>query len=162
MISEQPAADLAQWWQRQIMTAHDDYAQAIHTAYQQLENAGLVSKVTVHRYLCGRCGKPLATVIRLENETWNKTLARTTDYKFSPGLNRERSVESARSRRTLDGSRHWPGHTYDVDELADMGESDVGFGVNCRHVTTTVLAADVLRITRNVKPGHPGKPTRLV
>ena len=145
--------DLSEWW-RQLRAAADDDAQAIHDAYQRLENAGLISKVTVHRYLCHRCGRPCATVIRLGDNT----IARTRDNKFSRGLNTERSVESARARKTLDGERHWPGHTYDVDELAEWG---VGFDANCRHMTATVIARDVLAMTRDVTPGHPGKPTLL-
>ena len=47
-------------------------------------------------------------------------------------------MESARARNTLDGERHWPGHTYDVDELAESGP-DVGFDVICRHITATVM-----------------------
>ena len=149
------SADLGNWWQA-LRAASADEAEAIHNAYQQIENAGLISKVTVHRYLCGRRGEPLAIVIRLGD----KTIARARDYKYSPGLNRERSVESARARNTLDGNRHWPGHTYDVDELADCGPQ-VGFDVNCRHITATVRAVDILNITRGVVPGHPGKPTML-
>ena len=145
--------DLSEWW-RQLRATADDDAQAIHDAYQRLENAGLISKVTVHRYLCHRCGKPCATVIRLGDNT----IARTRDNKFSRGLNTERSVESARARKTLDGERHWPGHTYDVDALAEWG---AGFDANCRHMTATVMARDVLAMTRDVTPGHPGKPTLL-
>ena len=140
---------------RQLLRAARDRTEAIHTAYQRFENAGLISKVTVHRYLCKRCGKKLATVIRLGDTT----IARTTAYKFSPGLNQKRSVESARERNTLDGDRHWPGHTYDVGELA--AEWGAGFDVNCRHVTATVRAADVLEITRGVTPGHAGAPAML-
>ena len=76
------SADLGNWWQA-LRAASADEAEAIHNAYQQIENAGLISKVTVHRYLCGRCGEPLATVIRLGD----KTIARTVDYKYSRGLN---------------------------------------------------------------------------
>ena len=141
---------------RQLLRDAKNRTEAIHTAYQHFENAGLILHVIVHRYLSKGCGKKLATVIRLGDTT----IARTTDYKFSPGLNLERSVESARERSTLDGDRHWPGHTYDVGELAEWGPT-VGFDVICRHVTATVHAADVLEITRGVKPGHPGPPTRL-
>ena len=145
---------LSEWFQALLAAANADrdHSEVIHDAYQQLENAGLISKVTVHRYLCHRCGKPCATVIRLGD----KTIARTRDYKFSPGLNIERSVEAARAGRTLDGNRHWPGHTYDVDELAKWG---LGFDVNCRHKSANVRAVEVLEITRGVAPGHPGKPT---
>lgn len=143
-------------WFRQLKAASVDHVRAVHDAYQKLENAGLISKVTVHRYLCGRCGKPRATVIRLGDST----IARTRDYKVSRGMNLDRSVEAARKKNTLDGERHWPGHTYDVDDLAEWGP-DCGFDIECRHFTTTVRAVDVLELTRNVKRGHPGAPTRL-
>ena len=149
------SADLGNWWQA-LRAASADEAEAIHNAYQQIENAGLIPKVTVHRYLCGRCG-PLATVIRLGD----KTIARTVDYKYSRGLNLRRSAAAARERNTLDGERHWPGHTYDVDALADWGPQ-VGFAVNCPHIRATVRAVDILNITRGVVPGHPGKPTMLM
>ncbi len=144
--------DLVQWF-RDLVDKSEDHKQAIHDAYQHLENAGLISRVTVHRYLCGKCG-PRATIIRIGD----RTLARTKDYKLSPGLNEQRTVESARRRRTLDGNRHWPGHTYDVDDLADGGPT-VGLDASCRHGTATILAVDILEVTKNVVPGHPGKPT---
>lgn len=156
---------LAEWWKSFVkareqrgLGASDDHAQA-HDAYQQLENAGLIGKVTVHSYRCRRCG-PRATVIRLGDHT----IVRTRDYKFSPGMNLDRSVESARAKNTLDGDRHWPGHTYDVDQLVDQlagFEPSAGFTVACRHVVETILAEDVLAITAGVQPGHPGKPTLL-
>lgn len=147
--------DLSGWWQK-LRAESRDQQQAVHDAYQRLENAGLISKVTVHRYNCRRCG-PRATVIRVAGQT----IARTRDNKFSPGLNEQRSTESARARRTLDGGRHWPGQTHDVDDLADDGGDDVGFDVNCRHVTATIIAREVLALTRDVTPGRPGKPTLL-
>jgi hypothetical protein len=152
-----PAPDVSEWFEGLLAAAAaagEDHTQAIHEAYQHLENAGLISQVTVHRYLCKKCGKPCATVIRLGN----RKFARTRDYKFSPGYNVNHSVEAARARRTLDGNRHWPGHTYDVDELAD---SELAIQITCRHVTPNVSAADVLAVTRDVAPGHPGKPTLL-
>jgi hypothetical protein len=147
--------DLGEWF-LQLLDAAEDHSQAIHDAYQQLENAGLISKVTVRRYLCRKCGKPCATVIRVGD----RTIARTRDYKYSPGFNRGRSVEAARAKNTLDGERHWPGHTYDVDQLAEWGRV-AGFDVNCRHMTATLLAVDVLEATRGVAPGHPGRPIML-
>ncbi len=154
MSDEQTGDVVAQW--RQLMADADDHTEAIHRAYQQLGNAKLIPRVTVHRFQCGKCGKVLATVIRLGDTT----IARTADYKYSRGLNLRRSVAAARERNTLDGERHWPGHTYDVDQLA-RGGPKAGFDVACRHVTTTVAAFDVLAVTRDVTPGHPGKPTRL-
>jgi hypothetical protein len=134
----------------------EDHRQAIHTVYQQLENAGLIAKVTVHRYHCKKCGHPLATAIRLGSG--GKTLARTRDYKYSSGYNDAHSAKSARAQKTLDGNSHWPGHTYDIDELA---AEEGHFEVVCRHVRKHILAADLLALTRDVRAGHPGKPTLL-
>ncbi|WP_017936058.1 hypothetical protein [Nocardioides sp. Iso805N] len=146
--------DLAAWLSN-LLAAHENHSEATHEAYQHLENAGVLSRLTVHRYICARCG-PLATVIRVGTHT----LARTKDYKYGRGLNDARSVPAARASNTLDGERHWPGHTFDVDELAEWGEG-VGFDVHCRHQTTTVAAREVLATTRNKLPGHPGAPTIL-
>jgi hypothetical protein len=63
-----PDPDLDEWFRRLMSAAEaeeKDHSQAIHEAYQTFENAGLISKVTVHRYLCRtRCRNPRATVIR--------------------------------------------------------------------------------------------------
>lgn len=137
-----------------------DRRDAIEAAYQQLDNAKLVGKVVVHRYLCRNGGHPLATVIRISDVT----IVRTRDYKFSPGMNRERTVESARRKNTLDGNRHWPGCTYDVTDLAasDTGGTFFAVDMSCRHdPKRMVRAIDVLTVTENVAPGHPSKPTIL-
>lgn len=147
--------DLTQWLQELFSTAADNDT-AIQNAWQQLDHAGRLSKVTVHTYLCRKCG-PLARVIRLGD----RTIAGVKDYKQSPGMNQAKSVPAARKRNTLDGNRHWPSHAYDVDQLAaDLGGNG-GFTVACRHVTTTVRAVDVLAVAADVKPGHPGAPTPL-
>ncbi len=146
---------IAAWW-RELAAAATEHDEAIHNAYQHLNNNGLVNKVVVHRYLCRRDGCVLATVIRLGDTT----IARTRDNKLSPGMNRERTVESARRKNTLDGNRHWPGRTFDVGSLSEWG-SVAGMDMSCRHVLKTVLAVDVLAVVDGVKPGHPGPPTRL-
>lgn len=143
------------WWAAMIK-AHDDQRHALHDAYQQLENAGLISKVAVHRYLCRKCHRVLATVIRIGGTT----IARTTDYKMAPGMNASRSVESARKKNTLDGDRHWPGHTFDVGELSTWGDT-AGMDMNCRHGLRTVTARDILAAAEGVRPGHPGKPSLI-
>lgn len=142
-------------WMRQLFAGAEDRDAAIQSAWQQLDHAGLVSKVTVHRYVCDKCG-PIATVIRLGDNM----IAHVRDYKLSPGMNRGRSVEDAQQRNTLDGKRHWPSHTYDVNALAAAGPQ-AGFDVVCRHVFRTVRAGDVLAIAGDVQPGRPGAPTRL-
>lgn len=147
--------DLAAWF-RGIEEASTDRDGATHDAYQRLENADLVRRVVVHRYQCHKCFKVLGTVVSVGD----RIICRTTPYKFSPGLNEARSVAAAREKNTLDGERFWPGHTFDVTWLAEWGP-DMGIGMNCRHVTHTVKAVDILERVKGVKPGHPGKPTIL-
>ena len=130
--------------------------EAIHNAYQHLENAGLVPKVTVHRYQCGKCGKVLATVIRLGDNT----IARTVDYKYSRGLNRASRSPQRGNATPSTASGTGPAAPTTSTRWRDCGPQ-AGFDVVCRHVTTTVAAVDVLALTRDAKPGHPGKPTRL-
>ena len=150
----EPAAALGDWF-RDLLNASSDRTEAIHAAYQQLENARLVNRVVLHRYQCRR-GCVLGVVVRIDG----MTLCRTRDYKLSHGLNDARSVESARRRNTIDGERHWPGHTFDVGDLAGWGDG-AGMDMNCRHVTHTAKAVDVLAQVEGVAPGHPGKPTLL-
>lgn len=149
------ADDLGRWF-ADLEKRATDRESAVNDAYQHLDNAGLVNRVTVHRYVCARGCGVRAVVIRLGD----RVIMRTRDYKFSPGFNEARSVESARARNTLDGARHWPGHTYDVSALAEWGPT-AGMDVNCRHATTTALAVDVLANVADVSPGHPGPPTLL-
>lgn len=143
-------------WFRDVAAAAADRDQAIHDAYQHLENTDLVSKVAVHRYLCQRNGCVLATVIRVGD----CVIARTRDNKLSPGANLDRTVESARIKNTLDGDRHWPGHTFDVGSLAEWGPV-AGMDASCRHGLRTILAVDVLAAVDGVQAGHPKAPTLL-
>jgi hypothetical protein len=138
-----------------VLAASEDRAAAVDAVYQRLENMGLIGRVVVHRYLCAECGV-LATVIRVGDEI----LCRTRDYKLSPGLNARRSVAAARRKNTLDGARHWPGHTFDVRELAEWGTA-AAMEMNCGHLLHTELAVDVLAKVEGVLPGKPGKPTVL-
>jgi len=147
--------DFIKWW-KAMLTAGDDRGQAIEAAYQQLENAGLINKVRVHQYLCAKRGHVLATVIRIGEVT----VARTRGYKLAPGTNSSRSVESARRKNTLDGDRHWPGHTFDVSELAGWGPT-AAIDMNCRDGLRSVRAEDILAASESSRPGHPGPPTRL-
>ncbi len=128
-------------------------------AYVALRDSGKLSKVTLHRYLCRARSCMIATVFRLDR----LTLCAVRDYTYSPGLNEAVSVPSARAKKTLDGDRHWPGHVYDVEELADFNAGDVkaGMDMNCRHQRGVVLPDDVLAKVAGVRPGHPGPPTRL-
>lgn len=147
--------DLGQWLEVIFATA-DDKSAAIHSVYQQLDNAGLLNKVTVHKFLCERRGCVLATVIRVNG----MTIARTKDNKLSPGTNLDRSVETARIKNTIDGDRHWPGHTFHIEDLAAWGDS-AGMDMSCRHALRTVKAAEVLLACADATPGHPTKPSRI-
>jgi hypothetical protein len=123
--------------------------------YQHLENHDLVNKVRVMSFVC-RSGCKVATVVRVGD----RTLARTKDHKKSPGFNADRTAPGARERNTLDGDRHWPGSTYDLDDLAD-GDLGLGFATNCRHQESAQLASEVLEAARKVTPGKPGAPRLL-
>ena len=142
-------------WFAALLRGHDDRVDAIQTAYQQLRDAGLLSKVELHRYMCTR-GCQLAIVFRAAGTN----LCAVRDYKYSPGLNASQSVASARIKNTLDGERHWPSHVYDVDSLAEWGEG-TGMSVVCRHYRGVLSGARVLADIGGVLPGRGGKPTRL-
>ncbi|MGG7509381.1 hypothetical protein [Plantibacter sp. YIM 135249] len=150
------AADLSIWLTK-LMDASDDRATAIEDGYIQLERAGLLSKVTLHRYQCSR---PKACQIARVVKLGDLILCAVRDYKYSPGMNLAESVQSARERNTLNGNNHWPGHVYDVAELATWGDA-AGISMVCRHFHGTVLAKDMLTLVSSVRPGYPGKPTRL-
>lgn len=154
-MNEEQAGAFAEMW-RSVMEAQESHKARIEHVHITLRNAGLLSRVALHRYMCKR-GCQLATVFRFEG----MTLAAVRDYKYSPGLNAERSVASARERNTLDGNRHWPAHVYDVGDLATWGES-AGFDVACGHHRSTLAAREVLASVDDVTPGKPRKPTRLV
>lgn len=146
----------AAWW-RAVQADADDRVAALHDAYQQLENNGWISKVKVHGYLCARRGCVLATVLRIDGVT----IVRIRDYKLPKATNIARSVESARRKNTLNGNDHWPGHTFDVTELATWGP-DAGMDMNCRCRNRRLIkAVDILAICEGVRPGHPGPPTRF-
>lgn len=153
-MKDMEQSDVAEWFRR-VLEATDARQTAIEQAYLHLRNAGLLSKVTLLKYQCVR-GCQLVTVFRLDETT----LAAVRDYKYSPGMNLQQSVESARQSKTLDGNRHWPAHVYDVAELAMWGR-EAGMSVNCRHIMTTLMAQEVMEAVEGISPGRPGKPTRL-
>lgn len=147
--------DLATWW-TSLLAEADDSKAAVEHAYQRLENAGLIARVVVHRYICRKRGCRLATVVRVQD----RLIVRTEPYKFGPGLNEARSVPRARERNTLDGDRYWPGHTFDVFDLAGWGDQ-AGMDMNCRHGTRTIFANTIVETVGDARPGHPGAPSRI-
>ncbi|MGE9806928.1 hypothetical protein [Janibacter sp. G1551] len=147
--------DMGAWLHALLDNARQD-SDALHSAYQQLENAGVLNNLVVHRYLCRKGGCKLATVIRVDGVV----IARTKDYKLAPGANLARSVEAARIKNTLDGERHWPGHTFPVSDLAGWGDA-ASIDMNCRHRLRSIKANAIMATVADVQPGHPGKPTLL-
>lgn len=140
---------------RDAMRKNSDRKRALEDVFQKFENAGVISKVIVGRYICAPRGCRLATVLRVGS----KTILSTRDYKLSPGKNEADSVASARSKRTLDGQRHWPSQVFDLD---DMGASPgLGIKVTCRHVERVLDPREVLALTSARYPGRPGPPVRL-
>ena len=147
---------LADWFAN-VLAEHADAVDQREHAYYALDNAGLLSKVTVHRYQCSRDNPcQIARVIKIGSNV----LCAVRDYKYSPGLNQERSVESARVRNTLNGDNHWPGHVHDVVALSEWGDQ-AGMDMVCRHYRGTIFAKDILATVEGIPPGRPGKPTRL-
>lgn len=143
---------------RELMKRLDDDGAARDALHTHLKENGLLSRVTLHKYMCKR-GCQIATVFR----AGSYTLCAVRDYKFSPGLNEQVSVPSARKRNTLDGDKNWPGHVYDVEQLErfSTGDQKVGMVMNCRHRRGAVLARDILATVEGITPGKPGAPTRL-
>lgn len=141
-----------------LLSQTQDRVVAMEVLHRQLKQRGLLTNVTLHKYMCKR-GCQIATTFM----AGGLILCAVRDYKYSPGLNEEASVPAARERNTLDGDRHWPGHVYDVAQLDrfSVGEQKAGLGMNCRHHRGTVLAEDVLRACEGVTPGKPAAPTRL-
>lgn len=149
MNDKEPSADLL----AQLLAESADRQASIDKLHTALLDNGWMPRVRLHQYLCMR-GCVLAEVFR----AGGLTLCAVRDYKLSPGMNRADTAPSAREKRTLDGNRHWPGHVYDVAEIAEWG---AGIPFNCRHYRGVVAGTDVLTTVATVTPGHPKAPTRL-
>jgi len=149
-------ADLALWWIALEAKSKDRQA-ALDSAHQWLRDAGALPKVTTHKYVCQRGCKLIATVFQIGDVV----ACAVEDYKLSPELNLSESTEAGRARNTLDGRGHWPGHVYDVRQLAASGPNASMDDMICSHHHGKVLASDVLAAVDGVRPGHPGAPTRL-
>jgi len=141
---------------RRYLETAEDSRLARERVYETLrDHPGWLANLTVHKYMCMR-GCQLARAFRVGG----LTLLAVRDYKYSPGLNLQLSVEAARDQNTLDGERHWPSHVYDMDELAQWGD-EAGAAVVCRHYRGMLTGRRVLTDCGNATPGRPGKPTRL-
>ena len=149
-------ANLARWWAALLANSENPQA-ALDSAHQLLRDAGALSKVTTHSYVCRHGCRRLATVFQIGDVV----ACAVEDYKLSPGLNLAESTEAGRARNTLDGRGHWPGHVYDVRRLAASGPAASMDDMICSHHHGKVLASDVLAAVKGVRPGHPGAPTRL-
>ncbi len=142
-------------WLNDLIARAESHQDGIEDAWLHLEKSGYLSRVVVHRYICsGGCGV-LATVA----DIGGAIVLRTRDYKPSPGLNRGRSVETARQRNTLDGERHWP--SYLIDLRRDAGDPAANIEVVCKHGPKRIEYDHALERAREATPGKPGKPTLL-
>lgn len=141
-----------------LVSLAGDREAAMEQIYAHLKDSGLLPKVTMHRYMCKR-GCQIATAF----SAGGLILCAVSDYKLSPGLNWELSVEEARKRNTLDGEKHWPGHVHDVMQLNRFSTADnqAAMDMNCRHRRGPILAVDILSVCQGITPGKPGAPTLL-
>lgn len=140
---------------RRAFDASEERAVLLRDTYADLRSRGQIGRYVVHRYMCHR-GDQLAIIFRFGG----LELCAVRDYKLSPGLNTALSVPAAREHNTLDGDRHWPGHVYDLEQLARSGRSAV-MTIACRHVVTTLGAVEVLDAVVGTRTGKPGRPTVL-
>lgn len=153
-----PTASVSLLFQKMRETA-DSEDEAIERSYQYLAGTDLLRRVTLHKYQCQKDACQIATVFRVDGDV----LCAVRDYKFSPGLNQQTSVEAARRKNTLDGNRWWPGHVYNVSRLDspyDIEGNRSRILMACRHFHGMIRTADILATVEGVTPGHYGK-TRL-
>ena len=83
-------------------------------------------------------------------------------------MNEKRSVPAARERNTLNGSDHWPGHTFNVGESAGQTDPEqwgrpvhgdrFRADANCKHGLRTLDFVDILAAVRGTRAGHPNRP----
>lgn len=144
----------AQFLEEVFRRARDE-VEAREAIYIALQNQKLLNRVTLHKYMCAKKNCQIARVFRVQNVT----LCWVRDYKYSPGLNEQKTIAAAREKNTLDGDRHWPWHVHDLDDLVRF-ESYIT--MTCRHVRLSLFAKDVLDSVAGIEPGHPSKPTRLM
>jgi len=136
-----------------MSAALDARNDSIQESYDQ--RSEYLSKVALHRYQCAR-GCQIATVFRADGVV----LCAVRGYKVSPGKNQTISTQAGRDRNMVDGG--WPPHVYDVQHLhGPIEESNATITMACRHYLGSVRTQSILDVIRNVRPGHPGKPTRL-
>lgn len=141
-------------------------ADALDEFWTNVEASGFINRLRVHEYRCLK-GCRLALVIRVGDVV----LMRTRDYKLRPQTNERSSVPLARTKNTLNGKNHWPGHTVDVGVLAGQRTPDewgneiwgdrFAMDLNCRHGRRSLFLNEALGAIRDIVPGKPGAPTRI-
>ncbi len=139
-----------------LCEAEQDARIARERTHIGLRDMGLLSQVTLHRFMCRSKGCQLALVFQVGDSVF----VAASDYKYSPGMNEEKSVQRARERNTLDGKRHWPGTVYDLNEVVEWGPQG-SIHVACRHVMRDLSGSELFDSIGSATPGHPGKPTLL-
>lgn len=151
-----------QWarWMREAEVRGAEFRDALDDVWQRFENAGLLTRVVVHRVTCRRCG-PVVTCIRVGEQT----LARHKAVKLGRGKNAATSADAARRELTLDGERWWPAMTESLNEASRWVSTESAarrvLAVRCRHLDTVVEIPDLLAVCDRAEPGKPGRPTLL-
>jgi len=139
---------------RALMSQHEDKVDALNSLHLYMRDSGLLKNATLRVYRCARKGHLLATVFSAAG----MIVCVTELYKMSHGLNEASSVESAREKNTIDKEqRTWPGHVFDVSELAKWGDS-AQVPINCRDVRSGLGATHILSDVKGIIPGHGGAP----
>lgn len=141
-------------WMREAELRGAEHRDALDDAWRRFENAGLVSRVVVHRVTCKRCG-PVVTCVRVGGHT----LAHHKAVKVGRGKNRAGTHPTARREYTLDGERWWPSWTESLDD-AERWPGRV-IRAECRHVDVNLDLASLKVKCDDAEPGKPGRPTLL-
>lgn len=101
--------------------------------YEALRSTGRLPR---QRALTYRCRNRARCLLLEVIPTPEGLLFHTPEYKLSRKLNEASSSESGRAKNTVDGQRHWRGHSF-------FEESAGNCPVNCDHVRDAIELADV-------------------
>lgn len=133
-----------------ILAAAESRDEGLQEVHRTLKESGRLGLYLQRRYVCAECGV-LCRVFRYAGVTF----AATAPYKLGHRKNLAESVPEARQSNTLDGERHWPGHVYDVHQLAEWGD-EAGATVTCRHINMMLTGSRILADIAGVRPGKQG------
>lgn len=127
-------------------------ADTIRAAYQALPREWL-KKALLVEYRCSN--KQGCLLLHAWRGADRATYFYVPHYKLSRRRNADESVESARSKYTLDGERVWRPRAGRLDDLGEYG-SEVGIGIQCDHLLSAVKTpTEVLEDAARATPGRP-------